>query len=75
MASIPSTNLIGLIIVIPQQDEQKNILCFINTETAKIDALIAESQTTLRCSKNGVQSYAAVTGKIDVSAFLAQEAV
>ena len=52
----------------PPLDEQREIVAFINTETAKLDALTAEAERAIerRQERRTALSSAAVTGKIDV---------
>lgn len=47
LASISSTNIMELPLVLPPDDEQQSILHFLNRETGKIDALIAEQEKLL----------------------------
>ena len=68
LASISSTNLMELPVVLPPDSEQEAILIHLGHETAKLDALIAKAQEMIE----RLQEYrtalisAAVTGKIDV---------
>ena len=67
-----NTDTIGSIrIALPPKDELQQILSFIDTETAKIDTLIAEAlhAITLLKERRSAQISAAVTGKIDVRGF------
>jgi type I restriction enzyme S subunit len=68
LASISSTNLKELPVVIPPKTEREAILKFIERETATIDALVGKVQEgieKLKEYRTAVIS-AAVTGKIDV---------
>lgn len=69
LASISSTNLMELPIVVPPSEEQGNITDFLGRETAKIDALIAEQERLIELlqERRAALITAAVTGKIDVS--------
>jgi len=68
LASISSTNLIEFPVVLPPGSEQQAILSYLDSETTKLDALIAK----VRALIERLQEYrtalisAAVTGKIDV---------
>jgi len=68
LASISSTNLMELPVVLPPSSEQEAILSYLDYETAKLDALIAKAREMIE----RLQEYrtalisAAVTGKIDV---------
>lgn len=68
LASISSTNLQELPVVMPPLLESQKILDFLNKETAKIDALIAKTQETIEklTEYRTALISAAVTGKIDV---------
>lgn len=69
LASISSTNVMELPVVLPPSSEQDAITIFLNCETAKLDALTAEAQraTELLKERRSALILAAVTGKIDVS--------
>ncbi|BBE51873.1 Type-1 restriction enzyme EcoKI specificity protein [Ferriphaselus amnicola] len=57
-----------LVFLLPQIDEQKIILAFLDTETAKFDTLTAESNRAIALlqERRSALISAAVTGKIDV---------
>lgn len=64
-----SRGLLGNIrVVVPSPEEQSQIAAFLDHETARIDALIAEQQRLIELLKEKRQAVisAAVTGKIDV---------
>jgi len=56
------------VLVLPDTSEQKAIIAFINSETAKLDTLTAEAQhaVSLLQERRSALISAAVTGKIDV---------
>jgi type I restriction enzyme S subunit len=68
LASISSTNIKELPLILPKANEMIQILRFIENETAKIDALLSKIEEAIA----KLQEYrtalisAAVTGKIDV---------
>ena len=66
--SITQAILRGADIWLPSDDEQKNIVAFLDHETAKIDALIEKQQRLIELLKEKRQAVIshAVTGKIDV---------
>lgn len=70
LASISSTNLKELSVLIPPTEERNSILSFLNRETTKIDALIAKIRTGIEKLKEYRASLisSAVTGKIDIRA-------
>jgi len=77
LASISSSNLMELPVILPPVDVQQAIITYLNCETAKIDTLIAESEKAvalLKERRNALIS-AAVTGKIDVRDIPLQVAV
>ncbi|WP_417312102.1 restriction endonuclease subunit S [Ectopseudomonas khazarica] len=51
LASISSTNIMELPIVVPPEDEQRAILQFLHTETTKIDHLMAEQEKLIALLK------------------------
>jgi type I restriction enzyme S subunit len=55
-------------IPLPPLDEQRRIVAYLDDETAKIDALIAETERFIELSKERRSALitAAVTGQIDV---------
>jgi type I restriction enzyme, S subunit len=65
---IYSDTLASLIIPIPPPDEQFAIVAFLDSETAKIDALMGETRQAINLLKEYRSALisAAVTGKIDV---------
>ena len=62
------TNVRDIYVPVPPLGEQEEILQYINTETTKIDALIAKAQQAIALMREHRTSLiaAAVTGKIDV---------
>jgi type I restriction enzyme S subunit len=68
LASISMTNVMELPIILPPTPEQDRILSYLDRETAKIDALIAEIETGIAHLEEYRTALisAAVTGKIDV---------
>lgn len=68
LASISSTNIMELPVLIPPVEEQTSIAYFLDRETAKLDALTAEANQaiTLLQERRTALISAAVTGKIDV---------
>jgi type I restriction enzyme S subunit len=73
LASISSTNLMDLPVVLPPANEQHEIVQFIQKDTSRLDSLIttAESAITLLQERRAALISAAVTGKIDVRDALA----
>lgn len=68
LASISSTNIMELPVVLPPDDEQEEILRFVEQENAKSDALklAADHAIALLKERRSALISAAVTGKIDV---------
>ncbi len=68
LASISSTNVMDLPVVLPPTVEQSAIVAFLDSETAKIDTLVGEAQQAISLLKERRSALisAAVTGKIDV---------
>jgi type I restriction enzyme S subunit len=68
LASISSTNIMELPVVLPPQSEQQAILDFISSELARLDTLKAQSQQAiiLLRERRSALVTAAVTGQIDV---------
>lgn len=65
LASISSTNIMELPVVLPTEDEQQSIATFLNRETAKIDALVAEQEkliALLQEKRQAVISHAVTKG-------------
>jgi type I restriction enzyme, S subunit len=58
----------ALIVAIPPQSEQRDILAFLDEQTSKLDTLVAEanSAVSLLLERRSALISAAVTGKIDV---------
>lgn len=71
LASISSTNLMDLPVVLPPSDEQDAILELVTTEMTRCDELMAEAQSaiTLLHERRVALISAAVTGQIDVRSF------
>jgi type I restriction enzyme S subunit len=68
LASISSTNLMELPVVLPPVNEQEAILSFISNQTSSFDGLIAEAQHAIDLlqERRTALISAAVTGQIDV---------
>lgn len=68
LASISSSNLMELPVLVPDDDEQKDILSFIDETSRKFDGLVVEAQRTISLLKERRSAVisAAVTGQIDV---------
>ncbi|HEX5744601.1 MAG TPA: restriction endonuclease subunit S [Archangium sp.] len=65
LASISSTNLMELPVVLPPPEEQTAIVTFLERETAKIDALVAEQQrliVLLKEKRQAIISHAVTQG-------------
>ncbi|GFO55132.1 type I restriction-modification protein subunit S [Geomonas sp. Red276] len=65
LASISSTNVMELPVIVPPADQQKAILTFLSIETGKIDALVAEQErliTILKEKRQAVISHAVTKG-------------
>lgn len=69
-AGIKASKLPELQIWLPPLDEQRRIAAYLDDQTAKIDALIAETETFIELSRERRSALitAAVTGQIDVRA-------
>ena len=76
LASISSSNLMELPVVLPPPDEQIVILEEIAREVGRIDALVSEAETGIALLKERRSALisAAVTGKIDVRHLVETEA-
>jgi type I restriction enzyme S subunit len=70
LASISSTNLMELPVILPPENEQREILGFIAEQVVRFDTLTDEAQraVTLLQERRTALISAAVTGKIDVRA-------
>ncbi|NNM80872.1 MAG: hypothetical protein HKM01_10580 [Gallionella sp.] len=68
LASISSTNVMELPVVCPPLEEQQAIIAFLDSETAKFDALTLEANRAIALLQEHRSALisAAVTGKIDV---------
>lgn len=68
LASISSTSVMQLPVVLPPVEEQKAVLTFMEKQTAQFDTLMAEARTaiTLLQERRTALISAAVTGQIDV---------
>ncbi len=75
LASISSTNVMELPLLLPPEAEQEAILMFVDAETARLDALAAEAARAIALLKERRSALisAAVTGKIDVRNALQQQ--
>ena len=73
LASISSTNLMKLPVVIPPNEEQHNILDFIAEQEGRFESLVEESQRAVRLlgERRTALISAAVTGQIDVRSLAA----
>ncbi len=76
LASISSTNLMELPVILPPPSEQEPILSYIADQTARFDLLTAEAQRAvdLLQERRAALISAAVTGQIDVRGLAASEA-
>ena len=76
LASISSTNLMDLPVIIPSENEQRSILAFISKHSIKFDTLIIEAQRAIDLlqERRSALISAAVTGQIDVRGLSQQEA-
>ncbi|WP_052142546.1 restriction endonuclease subunit S [Burkholderia pseudomallei] len=74
LASISSSNIMELPVLMPPTQEQGAILAFIDAETSKLDNLKAEAERTIDLLKERRSALiaAAVTGKIDVRGVMVQ---
>ena len=68
LASISSTNLMELPVILPPESEQKEILAFVTDQTARFDTLTTEAQRAIALlqERRTALISAAVTGQIDV---------
>jgi len=68
LASISSTNIMNLPVILPPETEQKQLLQFINSSSDQFNNLISEAEKsiTLLQERRTALISAAVTGKIDV---------
>ena len=73
--NLNTDQICSLIAACPSRSEQKEIIGFLNNETAKIDALIEEAKKAIELMKERRTALisAAVTGKIDVRGYLSSE--
>jgi type I restriction enzyme, S subunit len=76
LASISSTNLMELPVILPPEEEQTAILNFIAKQTSRFDTLTAEAQRAIDLlqERRTALISAAVTGQIDVRGFVEAEA-
>lgn len=76
LASISSSNIMELPVLLPPNDEQQSILTFLSTETTKLDTLKSEVTRAIELLKERRSALiaAAVTGQIDVRNAVAQPA-
>lgn len=76
LASISSTNIMELPVLLPPQDEQVEILQFVEDKAAKVDALYAAGKHLIEVLKERRSALiaAAVTGQIDVRGFVEAQA-
>lgn len=77
MAKISQGHIKDWVVVMPPKEDQQAIVAYLDTETAKIDALIAEAQKAVELLKERRSALisAAVTGKIDVRGIPVTEAL
>ena len=75
LASISSTNLMELPVVLPPTDEQAAIIKFVSDSTATLDALTAEAERGIELlqERRTALISAAVTGQIDVRGLVETE--
>ncbi len=76
LASISSTNLMRLPVVLPPAAEQQSILSFVNARKARYETLVLEAQRTIDLlqERRSALISAAVTGQIDVRRVAESEA-
>jgi type I restriction enzyme S subunit len=76
LASISSTNIMELPVLLPPEAEREAIVTFLERETAAIDSLITDAQgaNALLQERRTALISAAVTGKIDVRGLVDEEA-
>lgn len=76
LASISSTNLMELPVILPPNEEQSGILSFMTTQTSLFTSLTAEATQaiTLLQERRSALISAAVTGQIDVRGLAGSEA-
>ncbi len=76
LASISSTNLMRLPVVLPPAAEQQSILSFVNARKARYETLVLEAQRTIDLlqERRTALISAAVTGQIDVRRVAESEA-
>lgn len=76
LASISSTNLMELPVILPPEEEQEQILSFISCQTARFDTLTTEAQKAIELlqERRAALITATVTGKVDVRSFAKMEA-
>ena len=76
MVNISQSVILEMRIALPPLPEQHAIAAFLDRETARIDALVAEAEhaITLLQERRSALISAAVTGQIDVRAAVTQEA-
>jgi type I restriction enzyme S subunit len=77
MKKIGQGTIREFIIALPPMEEQRAIIAFITTETAKLDTLIAEAQRAIDLlqERRTALISAAVTGQIDVRPLNGRQAV
>ena len=68
MLNISQSDIVNLPMQLPSVDEQRGLMAHMNSETAKIDQLVAETERFIELSKERRAAVitAAVTGQIDV---------
>jgi type I restriction enzyme S subunit len=73
LASISSTNIMELPVVLPSPQEREGIAAFLDSETIRLNALIADAQEAIALlqERRTALISAAVTGKIDVRGLVA----
>jgi type I restriction enzyme S subunit len=76
LASISSTNLMGLPVTVPPREEQEQIVLFAYEQMSKLDSLLreVESAITLLNERRAALISSAVTGKIEVRGLLETDA-
>jgi type I restriction enzyme S subunit len=67
------SDIANIPVLVPPLDEQQQIVCYLDSGAAKIDALIAKAQQAIALMREHRTSLiaAAVTGKIDVRGVVA----
>lgn len=72
--NLPQSSLLRFVLCVPPEEEQRDICAHLDCEVKRIDALVSEAlrATELLLERRAALISAAVTGKIDVRAAIAQ---